>query len=58
MRPEVQKKTDFELIDALFEISGTAIPQAIEDIRTAPVLHHTVVDTQDMPGEIVRWLGI
>ena len=58
IRPELQKKTDFELIDALFEISGTAIPRAIEDIRTAPVLHHTVVDTQDMPGEIVRWLGI
>ena len=58
IRPQLHNKTDFELIDALFEISGTTIPKAIEDIRTAPVLHHTVVDTQDMPGEIIRWLSI
>ena len=30
--------TDFELVDELSKISNVAVPQAIEDIRTAPVL--------------------
>ena len=34
--------TDFELVDELSKISNVAVPQAIEDIRTAPVLHDTV----------------
>lgn len=58
IRPELQSKTDFELIDALHEISGTAIPQAIEDIRSTPILHRTVVDAADMGNEIIRWLNI
>ncbi len=58
VRPELKKQSDFELIDALREISGITVPQAIEDIRSAPVLHNTVVDADDMPGEIVRWLHI
>ena len=33
--------TDFELVDELSKISNVAVPQAIEDIRTAPVLHDT-----------------
>ena len=58
IRPELQTKTDFELIDELYEISGTAVPKAIEDIRSAPILHRTVVDAADMSAEIIRWLGI
>ncbi len=50
--------TDFELIDKLKEISVTDIPQAIEDIRTAPVRHNTVVETADMQKEVERYLGI
>ena len=42
------KKTDFELIDALQKLSGVKIPQAIEDIRSAPVLHDTVCDKSEM----------
>ena len=34
--------TDVELVDELSKISNVAVPQAIEDIRTAPVLHDTV----------------
>ena len=40
---------DFELVDALSELSGVKVPQAIEEIRTAPVLHKNVVETEDMP---------
>ena len=39
---------DFELIDELSQIANTVIPQAIEDIRTAPVLHDTVCDVDKM----------
>ncbi len=58
IRPELQDKSDFELIDVLTQISGVKAPQAIEDIRTAPVLHDTVVDVPDMEPEIARWLGL
>lgn len=50
--------TDFELIDKLNEISLTDIPQAIEDIRTAPVRHNTVCETADMQKEVEKYLGL
>ena len=49
---------DFELADLLSSISGTAIPKAVEEIRTAPVLHDKVVDACDMPGAVYDFLGI
>ncbi len=58
IRPDLAGKSDFELIDMLTEISKVKAPQAIEDIRTAPVLHNTVVDVPDMEPEIARWLGL
>ena len=58
IRPELDNMSDFELIDELNRISGIKVPQAIEDIRTAPVLHSTVVDASGMAGEVARWLGI
>ena len=51
-------KTDFELVDELNRLSGVAVPQAIEDIRTAPVLHDTVVDADDMCKQVKNILGI
>ncbi|MGB8455701.1 MAG: threonine synthase [Anaerocolumna sp.] len=40
--------SDFELIDELSKISHTAIPQAIEEIRFAVILHDTVCDSDKM----------
>lgn len=40
--------SEFELVDELSEISGTDIPQAIEEIKTAPVLHTRVCDKDKM----------
>lgn len=51
-------RTDFELIDILKELSMTEIPQAIEDIRTAPVLHDIVCPTEDMQKQVEKYLGI
>ena len=49
---------DFELADELSRISGTAVPKAIEDIRTAPVQHKTVCDAADMKQTVMDFLGI
>ena len=45
--------TDFELIDELAKVSRVAVPNAIEEIRTAKVRHNTVADVDKMP-EVVR----
>ena len=51
-------KTDFELIDELEKLSGVKVPQAIEDIRSAAVLHDTVCETEDMCKEVKKILNI
>ena len=51
-------KTDFELIDELEKLSGVKVPQAIEDIRSAAVLHDTVCKTEDMCKEVKKILNI
>lgn len=43
---------DFALIDELSKISNTKVPQAIEDIRTAPVLHDRVCDVDAMQSTV------
>lgn len=40
--------SDFELVDELSKIAGTEVPQAIEEIRSAPVLHSTVCEAGKM----------
>ncbi len=50
--------SDFELIDELNKISGVKIPQAIEDIRSAEVLHDTVCATEEMQATVEGILGL
>lgn len=50
--------SDFELVDELNRISGVAVPRAIEEIRTAPVLHDTVVEVEEMKDVVKKFLGI
>ena len=49
---------DFGLADALEKLSGVAVPKAVNDIRTAPVLHDRVVDAEDMPATVKEILKI
>ena len=49
---------DFALIDELCKTSGVAIPKAVEEIRTAPVLHDTVCETEDMQKTVEKILGL
>ncbi len=49
---------DFGLVDALSRLSGVPVPRAVEEIRTAPVLHDRVVDAPDMPEAVRDILNI
>ena len=56
--PAYDAEDDFELVDELNKVSKTAVPKAIEEIRTAPVLHDTVCETAEMEDEVKKILGI
>ena len=43
---------DFELVDELCKLSGVKVPNAIEEIRTAPVLHDIVCDSDKMQATV------
>lgn len=49
---------DFELVDELCKISGTAVPNAIEEIRNAEVRHDTVCEVDQMQKVVKQFLGI
>ena len=50
--------SDFELVDELSRIGNVKVPQAIEEIRTAPVLHDTVCEVEEMPQVVKKFLGV
>ncbi len=56
--PAYADQSDFALVDELNKLSGVKIPQAIEDIRSAAVLHDTVCETEDMEKEVKKILGL
>ena len=47
---------DFELVDELSKIGNVAVPNAIEEIRNAPVLHNTVCDVDQMENVVKAFL--
>lgn len=50
--------TDFQLVDELSKIGNVKVPQAIEEIRNAKVLHDTVCEVSEMPQVVKNFLGI
>ena len=56
--PAYDKQSDFELVDELNRLSGVAVPQAIEDIRSAAILHDTVCEKEEMCARVKQILGI
>ena len=50
--------TDFELVDELNALSGVKIPEAIEEIRTAPIRHDIVCDKREMQMTVEKILGL
>ena len=56
--PKYDAMSDFELVDELSKIGNVAVPKAIEEIRTAPVLHDHVCDRTEMKAAVKRFLGL
>ncbi|PXV95400.1 threonine synthase [Lachnotalea glycerini] len=48
--------SDFDLVDELNKISGVEVPQAIEDIRSAKILHNTVCEVVEMQKVVKEFL--
>jgi len=49
---------DFEKVEKLSKIANVKIPEAIEDIRKAEILHHTICEVENMEQEIIKFLDI
>ena len=56
--PAYNAKSDFELADELSRIADVKVPKAIEDIRSARILHNTVCEVEEMPAVVKNFLGI
>ena len=56
--PKYDAMEEFELIDELSKIGNVKIPNAIEEIRNAPVLHKTVCEVDEMPKVVKEFLEI
>lgn len=50
--------SDLELVDELSRISGVEVPNAIAEIRTAPVIHDHVCDKTEMKAVVKHFLGV
>lgn len=49
---------DFEAVSQLRQLSGVAIPAAVDGLASAPVRHQTVVATADMQAAVEAYLGL
>lgn len=49
---------DFELVDELSALAKVKVPNAIEEIRTAPVLHDRQCDVDKMEDTVREFLGL
>ncbi len=56
--PKYDAMGDFELVDELSKIGNVAVPNAIEEIRNANVLHDTVCEVEDMEKTVKEFLGM
>lgn len=56
--PSYDARDDFELVDELSRIADVKVPRAIEEIRSAKVLHNTECEVEEMPAVVKKFLGI
>ena len=49
---------EFAVVDALSSLSGVPVPQAVEEIRTAPVRHNLECDVDRMKDTVKGILKI
>ena len=50
--------SDFELVDKLSAIGNIKVPNAVEEIKTAPVRHDNVCEIEEMPSVVKQFLGV
>lgn len=50
--------SDFEALAKLQEISNLPMPKAVAGLEEAPVLHHTVIETEGMQVAVENYLGL
>ncbi len=50
--------SDFELVDELARIGRLDVPNAIAEIRTAPVVHDNICDKTEMKAVVKHFLGV
>lgn len=56
--PKYDEMDDFALVDELSRIGNVAVPAAIEEIRTAPILHDVQCDKTEMKQAVKDFLGL
>ncbi|GFH43520.1 threonine synthase [Lactococcus hodotermopsidis] len=52
------EEDDFDLVKRLAEISSTPLPKAVSELFDAPVLHQTVVATEEMQKAVEAYLEL
>ncbi|MEE0037968.1 MAG: threonine synthase [Lachnospiraceae bacterium] len=58
INPKYDTMEEFELIDELSKIGNVKIPNAIEEIRNAPVRHKATCEVDEMPRVVKEFLGM
>lgn len=56
--PKYDTMEEFELIDELSKIGNVKIPNAIEEIRNAPIRHKATCEVDEMPRVVKEFLGM
>ena len=56
--PKYDALDEFQLVDELVKISNTDEPNAVKEIRTAPVRHNNVCAVDEMEATVKQWLNI
>ncbi|MBQ9990086.1 MAG: threonine synthase [Lachnospiraceae bacterium] len=56
--PKYDSLSDYEQIDELAKVANVEIPKAIEEIRSAPVVHYHICGKDQMVEEIKKFLGV
>lgn len=56
--PKYDALDEFQLVDELVKISNTEEPNAVKEIRTAPVRHNNVCAVDEMEKTVKQWLNI
>lgn len=52
------RMSDFELVDELSALANVTVPEAIEEIKSAPVVHDYVCDKADMQKTVEEFLKL